>query len=213
MNIFLLDLDPKKCAEAHGDKHVVKMLLEACQLLYTAHWVIFYPHILEYKAPSKLAIVQKHLSIPDTIITAPPSISRPKEAGFRPCHIHHPCAVWVRESLQNYIFLAQLAICLADEFKFRYPKKGAHACESHAHWLLDNYPMFMVEGGMTPFVQAMDIQYKREDPIEGYRNYYLTSKKERGLLTYKGREPPSWVYTVLSTTTEAQMEEAGVAKN
>ena len=213
MNIFLLDLDPVKCAQAHADKHVVKMLLEACQLLYTAHWVIFYPHILEYKAPVKLAIIQKHLAVPTTIKTAPPSMTRPNEPGFRPCHIHHPCAVWVRESLQNYVFLAKLATALADEFKFRYPKKGAHACESHAHWLLHHYPEFMLDLGVTPFVQAMDAQYKRKDPVEGYRNYYLTSKKERGLLTYKHRSPPFWAQTVLSKTTDTQMEEAGDAKN
>jgi hypothetical protein len=213
MNIFLLDLDPVKCAQAHGDKHVVKMLLEACQLLYTAHWVIFYPHILEYKAPVKLAIIQKHLAIPSTITTAPSSITRPNEPGFRPCHIHHPCALWVRESLQNYIFLAKLAIALADEFKFRYPKKGAHACESHAHWLLHNYPEFMMDLGITPFVQAMDAQYKRNDPVEGYRNYYLTSKKDRGLLMYKHRDPPVWSQTVLSKTTDTQTVEVGEAKN
>ncbi len=193
MNIFLLDIDPVKAAQAHCDKHVVKMLLEACQLLYTAHWVISYPHILEYKAPSKLAIVQKHLAVPKSLHKAPPSISRPDEPGFRPCHIHHPCAKWVRESLDNYLFLCRLAIALADEFRFRYPKKGAHACEAHAHWLLHHYPIFMMDEGLTPFVQAMDPQYRREDPIEGYRNYYRTSKKDRGLLQYKLREPPSWL--------------------
>ncbi len=216
MNIFLLDLDPTKCAQAHADKHVVKMLLEACQLLYTAHWVIEYPHILEYKAPVKLAIVQKHLAIPDSLKTAPPSLSRPNEPGFRPCHIHHPCAIWVRQSFDNYIFLTNLAIALAEEFKYRYPKKGAHACEAHAHWLHSNYPRVMSDIGLTPFVQAMDIQYRKPDPVEGYRNYYLTSKKDRGLLTYKKREPPSWVLSyedVLSKTTEAQMDEAGLAKN
>ncbi len=216
MNIFLLDLDPTKCAQAHADKHVVKMLLEACQLLYTAHWVIEYPHILEYKAPVKLAIVQKHLAIPDSLKTAPPSLSRPNEPGFRPCHIHHPCAIWVRQSFDNYIFLTNLAIALAEEFKYRYPKKGAHACEAHAHWLHSNYPRVMSDIGLTPFVQAMDIQYRKPNPVEGYRNYYLTSKKDRGLLTYKKREPPSWVLSyedVLSKTTEAQMDEAGLAKN
>lgn len=213
MNIFLLDLDPVKCAQAHADKHVVKMLLEACQLLYTAHWVIAYPHILEYKAPVKLAIVQKHLAIPDTIQTAPPSLSRPQEPGFRPCHIHHPCALWVRATLDNYIFLAKLAIALADEFTYRYPKKGAHACEAHALWLHDHYPEFMMDIPRTPFVQAMDIQYRREDPVEGYRNYYRTSKKERGLLKYTKRPVPEWVYDVLSSTTVAQIEEAGDAKN
>lgn len=214
MNIFLLDRNPVKAAQAHGDKHVVKMLLEACQLLYTAHWVIEYPHILEYRAPVKLALVQKHLSVPDSIQTAPPSLSRPDEPGFRPCHIHHPCALWTRASLQNYIFLCDLALALAEEFKFRFPKKGAHACEAHAHWLRENYPSFMLDDGLTPFVQAMDIQYRRADPVEGYRNYYLTSKKDRGLLTYKVRDPPEWAYeALLSITTVAQLEKAGEAKN
>lgn len=35
MNIFFLDLDPVKSAQAHGDKHVVKMPLEAAQMLCT----------------------------------------------------------------------------------------------------------------------------------------------------------------------------------
>ena len=214
MNIFLLDLDPMKAAQGHADKHVVKMLLEACQLLYTAHWVVFYPHLLEYRAPVKLAMVQKHLAVPESIRTAPPSISRPTEPGFRPCHIYHPCAVWTRESLSNYEFLCSLAIALAEEFKYRYPKKGAHACEAHAHWLLANPPIFMMDCGLTPFVQAMDPQYRRSDPVEGYRNYYKTSKKERGLLQYKTREPPAWLYRdELSNTTVAQTVDAGDAKN
>jgi len=37
MNIFVLDNDPKKCAEAHCNKHVVKMILEHAQLMCTAH--------------------------------------------------------------------------------------------------------------------------------------------------------------------------------
>ena len=37
MNIFLLDWIPRVAAEYHCDKHVVKMILETAQLLYTAH--------------------------------------------------------------------------------------------------------------------------------------------------------------------------------
>lgn len=37
MNIFALDLDPVACAQAHCDKHVVKMVLESAQLLSTTH--------------------------------------------------------------------------------------------------------------------------------------------------------------------------------
>lgn len=36
MNIFILDIEPSKCAEYHCDKHVVKMVLESAQLLSTA---------------------------------------------------------------------------------------------------------------------------------------------------------------------------------
>jgi hypothetical protein len=37
MNVFFLDRDPEKCAIAHYDTHVVKMILESAQLLSTAH--------------------------------------------------------------------------------------------------------------------------------------------------------------------------------
>lgn len=40
MNIFYLDHCPKKSAEAHVDRHIVKMVLEYAQLLSTAHHVL-----------------------------------------------------------------------------------------------------------------------------------------------------------------------------
>ena len=39
MNIFFLDIDPTKCAQYHLDKHVVKMIIETAQMLYSVHWV------------------------------------------------------------------------------------------------------------------------------------------------------------------------------
>ena len=39
MNIFILDQIPKKAAEYHCDKHVVKMILESAQMKSTAHWM------------------------------------------------------------------------------------------------------------------------------------------------------------------------------
>ncbi len=39
MNIFFLEKDPRLCAQAHVDRHVVKMILESSQLLETAHIV------------------------------------------------------------------------------------------------------------------------------------------------------------------------------
>ena len=50
MNIFFLDWNPSVCAIMHVDKHVVKMILEICQLLCTTH------HITDssYKPPYKM---------------------------------------------------------------------------------------------------------------------------------------------------------------
>lgn len=36
MNIFFLHLDPQTCAQYHLDAHVIKMILETCQLLCSA---------------------------------------------------------------------------------------------------------------------------------------------------------------------------------
>ena len=40
MNIFVLDNDAASSARMMCDKHVVKMIVESCQLLSTAHHVL-----------------------------------------------------------------------------------------------------------------------------------------------------------------------------
>lgn len=53
MNIFLLHLNPKKCAQMHCDKHVVKMVLETCQILCSV-WHMTDPNHTEYTPPYRL---------------------------------------------------------------------------------------------------------------------------------------------------------------
>lgn len=40
MNIFVLDYDPVYAAKYHCNKHLIKMILESCQLMSTAHHVL-----------------------------------------------------------------------------------------------------------------------------------------------------------------------------
>jgi hypothetical protein len=40
VNIFVVDENPHKAAQSLVNKHVVKMVLESCQLLSTAHRVL-----------------------------------------------------------------------------------------------------------------------------------------------------------------------------
>ena len=194
MNLFVLHLDPKLAAQFHADKHVVKMLLEACQLLYGVHWVVAYPELLNYTYSVKLSQEQKKLSIPESLQDAPASHTRPDEPGFRPVHLHHPCAKWVRESQGNYFWACQLALALADEYMYRFGERNAkvHSCQKHAQWLLDHIPD-LASLDQTEFVQAMYPEYKKEDAVEAYRAYYRGSKGERGLLQYTRREIPDWI--------------------
>lgn len=63
MNIFILDSDTEKCARAHCDKHVGKMILESCQLLSTAH------HVLDGKEALRGLYAQTHTNHPCAVWT------------------------------------------------------------------------------------------------------------------------------------------------
>ena len=59
MNLFYLDRDPVTAAAYHYDKHKVKMVLEAAQMLCTAHHVYDNGHNVPYR--------KAHLNHPSTI--------------------------------------------------------------------------------------------------------------------------------------------------
>jgi hypothetical protein len=190
MNIFALHWKTRKAARWHVDKHVVKMILEYTQLLYTAHWALFHPHLMQCKSAIALSKAQKELEVPEYMWSAPYCETR-EEPAYRPCHIHHPCSVWTRECSGNYLWLAELGLELVREYRFRFKK--IHACEAHIQWLYDNLPLSIRMGPRVNFAVAMDEQYKiSSDPIVNYRHYYRTAKKEKGLIKYTGRHVPHW---------------------
>ncbi len=171
MNIFFLSYDPRVAARYHCDKHVIKMLLEATQLLWTAHHVT---------GP-----------IPD-LETAPTTLSSGgRQHGYRPTHRNHPCAVWVRTSITNYRWLVLLAEALAAEYHYRWPARTApHACEAHVAWLACHEPP-LPRLQLTEPPQAMPPEFKTAYPIYAYRAYYLGAKST--LLHYTRRDPPPWI--------------------
>ncbi len=196
MNIFVLHTSPKKSARWHADKHVVKMILESVQMLYTAHWVIAYPFLLSCKSPIALAKTQRPLPTPPSlrVFKAPFQLKDEKQRGYRPVHVHHPCTVWVRASLKNYLWLCRLAVALAEEHKHRWPCSKEHSCAEHARWLLANPPA-LPSIKQTPFALAMPDEYKKgHDAIRSYRAFYSGSKTERGITNrYTSRHRPHWL--------------------
>lgn len=191
MNIFALHPNPRKAARWHADRHVVKMILESCQLLYTAHWLAKYGPCTAAELRAKPA--------PLALRSAPP----PKggsSGGYRPTHTRHPCALWTARSLENYKWLAALAAELVREYDYRYrsggtkTKKPPHACAVHVKWLTENPPP-LASVGRTPFALAIPKERAppTADPYRAYRYYYNTDKREKGILTYTRRHVPHWV--------------------
>jgi hypothetical protein len=151
MNIFFLDLDTKKCAEYHCDKHVVKMILETAQLLCSTHWVIG------------------------------------SEAPYKLSHKNHPCSIWVRESLSNYLYLCDLGLELCEEYTYRYGKR--HKSQDVIEWCLTNKPNIS-DTEFTEPPKAMPDEYKVNNVVESYRNYYIGAKKD--FAKWKNRNIPEW---------------------
>lgn len=162
MNIFFLSLFPKEAARLHCDKHVVKMIIETAQMLYSAHWTL---------NPEDLP-----------------------ETAYKLAHKNHPCSIWVRSSLENYLWLCSLGHWLCKEYQYRYGEHKQHKTQAHIEWLMSHPPKSILSLGMTFPAQAMPDEYKHSDPIVAYRTFYIESKlKKRNIVAYTNREWPEFL--------------------
>ena len=178
MNIFYLNETPKQCAEEHLDKHCVKMILEYAQLLSTAHRVL---DGTPYKQKSpKAKTVQRYM------------LPKPREdVLYKACHINHPSAVWVRQSQQNYIWLANLLVALCEEYTYRYGKTHKVVRDGLCYALLNVIPTNIPDKPFTEPTPAMPDDVKViNDSLASYRNYYIKNKTH--LANWKNRPVPSW---------------------
>jgi hypothetical protein len=176
MNIFYLDHDTSKCAEYHVDKHVVKMILEYCQLLSTAHRLV---DGFEEPGLSKTGRNVKRWRLEDFR----------DQRVYQATHINHPSAVWSRLNRANYLWLADLLNKLTKEYTRRYGK--IHKCESDGLVeLLQQAPSGISDGAFTQPTPAMPDEYVVEDSIISYRTYYIRDKYR--MSSWKTRPVPEW---------------------
>lgn len=93
-------------------------------------------------------------------------------APYRATHKNHPCAIWARQSKENFNWLRRHGLALAAEYTYRYGKvhKSAGVIE-------DLSDKTIPDGPLTPFALAMPDECKVSgDPVASYRNYYRTDK-------------------------------------
>ena len=165
MNLFILSLLQWEIAQAMMDKHVSKILLEAVQMLCTA----------------------KQLLDPEDVDV--------NEAIYKVAHKNHPVTIWCRKSKANYIWVLDLIDELHQEWRFRngHPETKMHKSYMVAIVLRGYMPSDdkFEEVGLTPFALAMPEKYKTDDPVESYRNYYMSEEKQK-IASWKKREKPDW---------------------
>ena len=181
MNIFYLDNNPKVCAEMHNDKHCIKMILEYCQLLSTAHRVLDGE---ETEAKSKTGRNVKRWVLPDD-----------RDAiVYSATHINHPSAIWCRQSALNYSWLHNLLVQLCKEYTYRYGK--VHKCfETGLVHKLTIPPKNIKNVDFTEPTPAMPDECKVPgNSLASYRSYYIMNKQH--LATWSGkinsRKIPEW---------------------
>ena len=111
------------------------------------------------------------------------------DTGYKLTHKNHPCTIWARKSLSNYIWLKSLISLLNSEYRYRYDKKVNHKSYDMAMSLpMPDLPVI----GLTPFAQAMPEQYRNKNAVKAYRDYYINEKSS--FLTWTKRKTPEWIY-------------------
>lgn len=109
------------------------------------------------------------------------------EAPYKLSHQNHPCSIWVRESLSNYLYLCDLGLELCKEYTYRYGR--THKSQQIIEWCLDK-KLNIKDKGFTEPPKAMPNECKLESVIDSYRNYYIKEKKS--FAKWKNREIPNW---------------------
>ena len=163
MNIFVLDNNPIKAAAAMDCVRVPKMVTESAQMMASA--------------------LRRHGATDEQMPLT--KAGRPYLGGYK----NHPCTIWAGNTSSNFAWLALHGLGLCAEYTKRFGK--VHACESaikHMIRMVDKIPAGITE----PFALAMDDEYKQENAVEAYRNYYFSKRESKGGVRYNRTTAPLW---------------------
>ena len=184
MNIFVLDKNLRASIQMHIDRHVIKMPLEAAQMLSTNYAIDTF---LGYR-PEMLNKKERDYVKEKT---------RSNWEFYKPTHINHPCTIWGRTNLSNYNYIYNYCQELNEEKLFRWPKNPPHKSALLMQTMPS--PVNLPEGPQTPIALCMFEEYKDpENPIESYRAFYYGEKQfdrsGNSMARWTNRKPPEWWY-------------------
>ena len=157
------------------------MILEAGQMLCTAHWMSWLWYLGKQRSDFKL--------MRDVKVYLKQAVPENKQPPWSITHVNHPCSIWTRETPENYYWHLDLMSNLLDEYTVRY--KRHHKSNDVCSWLSKNLPMSFPSQGLSPFPICMKDEYKVSlDPVDCYREYYIKDKVR--FAKWKTKPPPWW---------------------
>lgn len=119
-----------------------------------------------------------------------------KDKLFKPTHINHQMAKWVRENPDNYLWAYKLFCYLLDEFDLRFDKTKHQRIKQIKH-LLCVVPIRLRSSRSSGRLfytyppLCMPDKYKEDSIIQSYRNYYAGDKAR--IATWKSPgDIPDW---------------------
>ena len=144
------------------DKHIPKMLLESAQMLSTA--------------------VRKYEEETNSTPLAEPI--------YKSAYPNHPMTKWVGLNHGNFKWTLENAVFIGEEYYKRFNKY--HKSRRIITLIFqNNYMDCIPEGDFTDPPQCMPDQYKDNNYVTAYRNYYK-GEKEYFAKWEKGRKQPEW---------------------
>ncbi len=175
MNIFVVDSCPIKSAQMLPDKHVVKMSLEACQMLS----IVFSSWYFNWGQLPK----------------ADGTFYSTKRGVFK----NHPCTQWVAAHYHHIAWLIAHGKALCDEYTLRYGK--VHGC---AVALDVAEQIFKEKTGLpldvyqqvTDFIRVMPDEFRLDHSIntmQAYQNYIASKPWVPGNYRKNPERRPRWI--------------------
>ena len=119
------------------------------------------------------------------------------EAPYAATHAAHPMTKWCGASRENFEWALDFGFKLCGEYTYRFGR--SHAA-SRALTKLSKADSRVFDSGLvaTEFPLCMPDEFKRADPIEAYRRYYVFGKPDH-LHAWRKRGCPEWFVRLMAT--------------
>jgi len=118
-----------------------------------------------------------------------------KDDLYKPAYPHHPMTKWVGDSGGNFYFTIKLFDALLTEYTSRYNK--VHKTSKIILLFNSKYKKWQnMEGDFTTPPLCMPDEYKLNDYVQSYKNYYIGEKMYFAKYNYS--ETPYWLKEVVN---------------